>query len=129
MQPVVFIGSSRSDLLALPIEVKREVGFVLHLAQAGDNYLHAKPLQGFGGAAVLEVVARHDGDTFRAIYTVKLSEAVFVLHRFKKKSKSGIATATKDLDLIRSRPRTAEAENARLRQHRLKEDADGKSSA
>jgi phage-related protein len=111
------------------MEVKREVGFAIHLGQAGDKYLHAKPLQGFGGAAVLEVVARHDGDAFRAVYTVKLSEAIFVLHCFKKKSKSGIATPTKDLDLIRSRLRTAEAENERLRQHRLKEDPDGKSGS
>jgi phage-related protein len=69
----------------------------------------AKPLQGFGGAGVLEVVENHDGDTYRAVYTVKLAGVVYVLHCFQKKSKSGIATPQHTLDLIRQRLRVAEA--------------------
>jgi phage-related protein len=80
----------------------------LFAAQQGETDPAAKPLRGFGGAGVLEIVADHHGDTWRAVYTVRYAEAVYVLHAFQKKSKKGTATPKKDLDLIRRR--LAEAE-------------------
>lgn len=84
------------------------MGFALYLAQTGEKHLAAKPLKGFGGAGVLEVVEDHDGDTFRAVYTVKFASAVYVLHAFQKKSKSGIKTPQTDIDLIKQRLKFAE---------------------
>lgn len=95
--------------MALPEEVQRVMGFALHQAQAGEKHPAAKALRGFGGRGVLEVVERHDGDTFRAVYTVRLERAVYVLHCFQKKAKRGIATPKVELDLIRRRLREAEA--------------------
>lgn len=83
--------------------------FALHLAQTGKKHTQAKPLKGFGGAGVLEVVEDHFGDTYRAVYTVKIVEAVYVLHCFQKKSRQGIETPKHDVDLIRERLRAAQA--------------------
>ena len=77
------------------------MGFAIHQAQAGLRHHDAKPLKGFG-AGVLEVVARHDGDTFRAVYTVRF-EAVYILHAFQKKSARGVRTPKRDLDLVARR--------------------------
>ena len=104
-----WIGSSYKDLMALPAEVRRIVGYALSLAQAGDQHDAAKILKGFGGAGVLEVVEDDIGGTYRAVYTVKFARAVFVLHCFQKKSKRGIATPKEDVDLIRVRLKIAEA--------------------
>ena len=79
------------------------------MAQSGDRHDASKVLKGFGGAGVLEVVEDHVGGTYRAVYTVKFAEAVFVLHCFQKKSKSGIATPKEDMDIIRARLKIAEA--------------------
>jgi phage-related protein len=68
----------------------------------------AKPLKGFTGAGVLEVVEDHMGDTYRAVYTVRFADAVYVLHAFQKKSKSGIATPQRDIDLIKTRLQRAQ---------------------
>ena len=105
-KPIRWVGSSRDDLLALPEEIRREVGYALYLAQNGDKADNAKPLKGFGGG-VLEVVEHHDGDTYRAVYTVRFESAAYVLHAFQKKSKSGIKTPKKDLDLIETRLKAA----------------------
>ena len=105
-KPIRWVGSSRDDLLAVPEEVRREVGYALYVAQNGDKADNAKPLKGFGGG-VLEVVEHHDGDTYRAVYTVRFESAVYVLHAFQKKSKSGIKTPTKDLNLIETRLKAA----------------------
>ncbi len=105
---LVWLGSSRRDLRAFPREVKREMGAALYAAQQGEVDPAAKPLKGFGGAAVLEIVARGEGGTWRTVYTVRYAEAIFVLHAFQKKSKHGIATPKTDLDLIKRR--LAEAE-------------------
>ena len=78
-------------------------------AQVGDKHEAVKPLKGFKGAGVLEVVADHDGDTFRAVYTVRFTEAVYVLHVFQKKSMRGIATPSKELNLVAARLKQAEA--------------------
>ncbi len=106
---LLWVGSSKKDLLAMPDDVVDVFGFALHLAQTGKKHAQAKPLKGFGGASVLEVVEDHMGDTYRAVYTVKIADAVYVLHCFQKKSKQGIETPKHDLDLIRERLKAAQA--------------------
>ena len=108
-RPLFWLGASRKTLGAFPEEVKDVMGYALHLAQAGEKSPAAKPLKGFGGAGVLEIVDDHDGDTFRAVYTVRFAEAVYVLHAFQKKSKSGIATPARDIETIKARLKAAEA--------------------
>ena len=108
-KPLYWVGSSLDDLRALPAEVKDVFGFALHLAQWGDKHPDAKPLKGFKGSSVLEVVEDYDGDTYRAVYTVQFVNAVFVLHVFQKKSKRGIKTPKPDLDRIKQRLKLAEA--------------------
>lgn len=108
-RPLEWIGSSYKDLMALPIAVRRFFGYALSLAQAGDQHDDAKVLTGFGSAGVLEVVEDDRSGTYRAVYTVKFKEAVFVLHCFQKKSKHGIATPKEDLAIIRARLKVAEA--------------------
>ena len=103
-------GSAKNDLLAMPEDVIDVFGFALHLAQTGKKHANAKPLRGFGGAGVLEVVEDHLGDTYRAVYTVKIDDAVYVLHCFQKKSKQGIETPKHDMDLIRERLKAAQAD-------------------
>jgi phage-related protein len=114
-RPLEWIGSSYKDLMALPVEVRRLFGFALSLAQVGDRHDAAKVLKGFGGAGVLEVVEDDAGGTYRAVYTVKFPEAVFVLHCFQKKSKRGIATPKEDMDTINARLKIAEAYVKELR--------------
>lgn len=114
-KPLEWIGSSYKDLMALPDDVRRHFGFALSLAQAGDNHDDAKVLKGFGGAGVLEVVEDDAGGTYRAVYTVKFAEAVFVLHCFQKKSKRGIATPKEDMDIVHARLKIAEAYVKELR--------------
>lgn len=106
-KPLEWMGSSYKDLLVLPREIIQVFGFALSLAQAGEKHESAKVLKGFGGAGVLEVVESDVGGTYRAVYTVKFAEAVFVLHCFQKKSKSGIATPKPDMDLIHARLKQA----------------------
>lgn len=91
------------------------MGFALYQAQAGRKAPTAKPLRGFGGAGVLEIVEDHETDTYRAVYTVKFSEFIYVLHAFQKKSKKGIATPRPELELIKRRLRTAQ-EDYKVRQ-------------
>lgn len=114
-KPLEWIASSYKDLMALPSGVRRRFGYALSLAQMGDQDDAAKVLKGFGGAGVLEVIEDDTGGTYRAVYTVKFAEAVFVLHCFQKKSKSGIATPKVDMDIIRDRLKAAEAIAQRLR--------------
>ena len=94
----------------MPEDVIDVFGFALHLAQTGKKHANAKPLRGFGGAGVLEVVEDHLGDTYRAVYMVKIDDAVYVLHCFQKKSKQGIETPKHDMDLIRERLKAAQAD-------------------
>ena len=108
-KPLIWIGSSKKDLMALPLDVRKFFGHALNFAQHGNQHDSAKPLKGFGGAGVLEIVEDDVGGTYRAVYTVKFAEAVFVLHCFQKKSKSGIATPKEDMDIIRARLKVAEA--------------------
>ena len=105
---LVWMGSSKKDLMALPMEVRKFFGHALDFAQHGDRHDAAKVMKGFGGAGVLEVVEDDAGGTYRAVYTVKFEEAVFVLHCFQKKSRQGVATPKEAMDLIRARLKAAE---------------------
>jgi len=104
---VRWIGSSRDDLRTLPKRVRQKVGFVLYYAQQGQTHEAAKPLRGFGGGGILEVVEDYDRATYRAVYTVRFADAVYVLHVFQKKSKRGIAAPKRDVELIKTRLREA----------------------
>jgi phage-related protein len=114
-KPLEWIGSSHKDLMALPEDVRRLFGFALSLAQSGDKHDAAKVLKGFGGAGVLEVLEDDISGTYRAVYTVKYPEAVFVLHCFQKKSRRGIATPKQDMNIIHARLKIAEAFAKELR--------------
>ena len=104
---LVWVGSSLGDLREFPEAVKDVMGFALYLAQTGGKHPATKPLKGFGGAGVLEVADDFDGDTFRTVYTVKLAEAVYVLHAFQKKARKGIATPKHEIEMVRERYRRA----------------------
>lgn len=109
LKPLHFIGSSEDDLAEMPEKVQEAFLAALYFARRGEKHPKAKPLQGFDGAGVLEVVKDFRRGTYRAVYTVKLPGAVYVLHVFQKKSKHGIATPRHELDLIASRLRDAKA--------------------
>ena len=109
MKRLLWVGSANKDLKAMPDDVQDTFGYALHQAQVGKRHEQAKPLKGFGSAGVLEVVENSGGGTFRAVYTVKFGDAVYVLHCFQKKSMHGIATPKPDMDLIRERLKAAEA--------------------
>jgi phage-related protein len=111
MKPVYWIGSSREDLRDFPPEVTHDIGVALTVAQYGGKHPDAKPLRGFGGASVLEIVENHDGDTYRAVYTVRFAEALYVLHAFQKKSTQGMKTTQRDIDLIKARLQRAQEEH------------------
>ena len=109
-KPVYWVGSSREDLRAFPEGVRTDVGFALWIAQRGGRPAQAKALKGVvSGAGVLELVERHDGDTYRVVYTVRFRDAVYVLHAFQKKSKRGIKTPKREIDIVRERLKDAEA--------------------
>ena len=110
-RPLLWVASSKSDYLRFPSRVQSGFGFELYLAQTGQHPPSAKPLRGLGSGTV-ELVEDFEGDTYRAVYTVRFREAVYVLHAFKKKSKRGIKTPQADLELIRRRLRTAELDHA-----------------
>ncbi len=106
-KPLKWVGSSKRDLDAMPEDVKDVFGHAIDLAQAGGRHQDTKVLGGFGSAGVLEVVEDHQGDTYRAVYTVKFAGWVYVLHCFQKKSKSGSATPKPDMDLVHTRLKVA----------------------
>jgi phage-related protein len=108
VKPLDFVGSSREDLGGFPEEVKEDIGYALFEAQQGGKPVSAKPLKGFGGAGVLEIVEDFCGGTYRAVYTVKFAEVIYVLHCFQKKSKHGIKTPGPEMDLVRRRLKAAE---------------------
>jgi phage-related protein len=108
LKEVVWVGPTRKELKALPRPVQRVFGYALNAVQMGETPPEAKPLSGFGGAGVLELIEDHRGDTYRAVYTVRFASKVYVLHVFQKKSKRGIATPQRDIELIRARLKWAE---------------------
>ena len=105
-KPVIWLGDTLPRLRACPQDVQDEVGYALCLAQIGEQYGGATPLKGLG-PGVLEVVADHRGDTYRAIYTVRFAERVYVLHVLQKKSKKGLATPQSEIELVRQRLKRA----------------------
>ena len=108
MKPVVWVGSSRRDLRAFPEPVQDHMGYALYVAQRGGKHRDAKTLSGFAGAGMVEVVKDFRGDTFRAVYTLRYAGAVYVLHAFQKKSKTGLETPRRDIELVKQRLREAE---------------------
>ena len=108
LKPVVWVGSSLGDLKEFPEEVQRGIGRALKVAQQRDRPASVKPLTGFGGASVLEIRDNHDGDAFRAVYTVRFAERLYVLHVFQKKLRHGIQTASQHMNLVRMRLKAAE---------------------
>lgn len=114
-KPVVWLGDTLATLRACPQDVQDEVGYALYLAQTGEKYADAKPLKGLG-PGVLEVIADHRGDTYRAVYTVRFAERVYVLHVFQKKSKKGTATPQAEIELVQQRLKRA-AELDKKREH------------
>ena len=103
-----FIGSSREDLKEFPEEVRQDIGYALFEVQKGLKPTAAKPLKGFSGAGVLEIIENFSGNTYRTVYTVRFEKVVYVLHCFQKKSKHGVKTPKQDIDLIKQRLKTAE---------------------
>ena len=108
-KPLFWVASSRKDLINMPADVQDTFGYALYLAQTGNRHSNAKPLKGFGHAGVLEVVEDCYGNTYRAVYTLRFGDAVYVLHCFQKKSKRGIQTPQPDIDMIKARLMAAES--------------------
>ena len=106
-KPLFWVGSTLEDVRRFPKEVRDAIGFALFQAHKGGKHINAKPLSGFGGGGVLEVVDDHDGDTYRAVYTVRFRGAVYALHAFQKKAKKGIQTPKQEMDLVRRRLKRA----------------------
>jgi phage-related protein len=107
-KPVEFVGSAREDLRRLPKQVTYVFGYAILLAECGKRHPDAKPLKGFGGAGVLEVVENYDGDTYRAVYTGKFEGVVYVLDAFQKKSKRGSELPKVDMERIKLRLKAAQ---------------------
>lgn len=114
-KPLFWMGSAKADLKAFPDDVQDVMGYALDFAQQGKKHPDAKPLKGFAGAGVLEVVDDYDGNTYRAVYTVRFAGAVYALHCFQKKSKRGVATPKQDIDLIERRLKRAQEHYAEWR--------------
>jgi phage-related protein len=108
-KPLLWMGSSKKDLRALPPEVIDVFGYALYIAQTGKRHDNTKMLKGFGDASVLEVIESQAGNAYRAVYTVRFAAAVVVLHVFQKKSKSGSETPKPDMTLIEDRLKKATA--------------------
>ncbi len=122
LKPVEWIASSLDDLKDFPEEVQQVIGYALYQAQCGEKHPDAKPLKGFKGSGVLEVVENFDGDTYRSVYTVRFEGAVYVLHIFQKKSKHGIATPKQDIELIEARLKRAKEHYEQYYKQSLKDD-------
>ncbi len=113
LRPVYWVATAKDDLDAFPEDVKDVMGYALEQAQRGLKHRKATPLKGFGGATVVEIADDYDGDTYRAVYTVKLRSGIYVLHCWQKKATRGIKTSPQDIERIRARLRAAEEQDAR----------------
>lgn len=102
MKEIEWLGSSKKDLIKFPLEVVQEMGFALYCAQKGDHYHKAKPLRGLG-SGVFELVIDFEKNAYRLIYLVGFGEALYVVHCFQKKSKTGIETPQEEMDLAKQR--------------------------
>ncbi len=107
-KPLGWIGSSKKDLMELPDEIRKMIGYSLHLAQFGKDDVDAKPLKGFGSAKIREIIKNDANCTYRSVYTVQFQDILYVLHVFKKKSNTGKETPKHDIDLIKSRLKEAQ---------------------
>lgn len=105
---VYWVGSSKKDLMKLPRTIQRQIGYSLHLVQIEQEDNDSKPLKGFGSAKVREIIKDDSEGTYRAVYTVEFKEMIYVLHVFKKKSKTGIATPKHEIELIKRRLKDAQ---------------------
>ncbi|MCF7799623.1 type II toxin-antitoxin system RelE/ParE family toxin [Candidatus Babeliales bacterium] len=105
---IIWIASSKEDLLGFPKDIQSSMGYGLYLAQKGEKHLHCKVLKGFTGASVLEIRESNNSGTFRVVYVTKFSNIIFVLHAFQKKSKQGIKTPKQEIDLIKKRLKDAQ---------------------
>ena len=119
-KPCHWIGSSLEDLRSFPEDVKDVLGDALAVAQEGGKDTRAKPLKGFKGSSVVEIVDDYDGDTYRAVYTVKFAGVLYVLHAFQKKSKTGISTPKHELELIERRLKLAESDYKKQQSEKMK---------
>lgn len=108
MKNTIFLGTSKDNILDFPVEVRKEIGFAIYTAQGGGKAINATPLICFKGSGVVEIISNHSGDTFRSVYTTRFGNTVYVLHAFQKKSKSGVATPPKELEMVRRRLKQAE---------------------
>ena len=113
-KPVAWVGSSYKDYRAFPDPVQDTMGYALYRAQTGGMHESAKPLKGFGGAGVVEIVEDYGTDAYRVIYTVKFFRIIYVLHAFQKKAKKRGKTPDSEIELVRRRLRTAEEDYRRL---------------
>ena len=106
IKPIVWVGSSHKDLKEFPSEVQDEVGYALYVAQIGDKHPKARPLKGL--SEVMEIRSDYVTDTYRAMYTTKIGDIIYVLHAFQKKSKRGVETPKKEIDRIKHRLKIAQ---------------------
>jgi phage-related protein len=111
-RPVDWVGSSKKDFMTFPAAVISEMGYALGVAQLGGTHPSAKPWRG-EGSGVFELVEDHDGDTYRAVYTVRFKEVLYMLHAFQKKSKSGIKTPQTDVETVKRRLKAAQEDHAK----------------
>jgi phage-related protein len=115
-RPLLWRGASKADFMAFPAAAQREMGYALFLAQMGERHpIMAKTLKGFSGGTVMEVRESFEGNAYRAVYTVRYADAVYVLHAFQKKSKKGSATPKAEIDLIEKRLKDLVNEKERQR--------------
>jgi len=117
---LIWVGSCQKDFLLFPEEVRNEISFALYLAQVGKKAENAKPLKGFSGASVLEIVKHDSSGTYRCVYVVKFETGVYALHAFQKKSRKGIATPKEHIEMIKRRLRLAADMDVREKKGRLR---------
>jgi phage-related protein len=100
IKTLFWVGTSRKDLAALPSEVRDVFGYALYKAEIGSQHSHAKPLKGFNGNGVIEMVKSQLRNTYRLVYSTDFNNGIYVLHCFQKKSTQGIKTSQSDMNLI-----------------------------
>lgn len=108
LKELIWVGSSKKDLMSLPEDIEDAFGYGLFNAQKGKLPKNSKSLKGFGNAGIVEIIESDAAGTYRAVYTITMPEIVFVLHVFQKKSKEGIKTPKQDIELIKNRLKQAQ---------------------
>lgn len=102
MKQLEWLGGSKKDLIEFPEGARQEIGYALYVAQTGGHYHKTKPFKGCG-SSVYEVAIEYEKNAYRAIYSVFLDDAIYVIHCFQKKSKRGIKTPKEDIELVKQR--------------------------